>query len=122
VGKAALRVFTEHDVQVCIARPNYDEVREYLPAIAREYGLLSELLEAQLRLLSLDIRDAEEYRDRLPEARKLIEKRDPDDVDVVALALKLDLPIWSNDRDFQTTGLRVYTTARLLKALASRRT
>jgi len=47
----------------------------------------------------------------------LIGERDPDDVDLLALALKLDIPIWTNDRDFEKTGVATYTTAQLLSLL-----
>ena len=35
----------------------------------------------------------------------------------VAVALSLAVPIWSQDRDFEASGLRVYTTGELLDAL-----
>jgi len=50
-------------------------------------------------------------------ARKRIGKRDPDDVDLLALALELKIPIWSNDGDFEGTGIEWYPTAQLLKKL-----
>ena len=40
---------------------------------------------------------------------------DPDDVALLALALHLGLPIWSNNRDFEDARVRWYTTAQLLK-------
>jgi len=49
-------------------------------------------------------------------ARKQIADRDPGDVDVLALALRLDVPVWSNDRDFEGTGVERMTTAELLSA------
>ena len=57
------------------------------------------------------------YASAVPQARKLIAQRDPDDVDVLALALHLDLPLWSNDNDFDGTGIEWYTTAELLSQL-----
>ena len=39
------------------------------------------------------------------------------DVPLAALALKLEIPIWSNDRDFEELPLITYPTARLLKIL-----
>jgi predicted nucleic acid-binding protein len=39
------------------------------------------------------------------------------DVPLAALALKLEIPIWSNDHDFEELPLIVYPTARLLKIL-----
>src|SRR5437763_216892 len=44
-----------------------------------------------------------------------IGRRDPDDIDVLALALRLQAPLWSNDRDFERTGVEQMTTPDLLK-------
>jgi predicted nucleic acid-binding protein len=43
--------------------------------------------------------------------------KDEDDTELLALAMKLKIPIWSNDRDFKLTGVELYTTAKLLKIL-----
>jgi predicted nucleic acid-binding protein len=42
----------------------------------------------------------------------------PDDWPTVALALKLDLPVWSQDKDLTVAGLEVFTTGDLLDALS----
>jgi predicted nucleic acid-binding protein len=57
------------------------------------------------------------YASARPRAHKLIGQRDPDDVDVLALVLHLGLPLWSNDNDFEETGIEWYTTAELLQKL-----
>ncbi len=51
------------------------------------------------------------------QAARRIGKRDPDDNDLLALALALDVPIWSNDKDFEAAEIEFYTTARLFKTL-----
>ena len=43
--------------------------------------------------------------------------RDSEDWPTVALALALDLPIWSQDKDLEDSGIAVHTTGRLLDAL-----
>jgi predicted nucleic acid-binding protein len=43
--------------------------------------------------------------------------RDMDDIELLALAMKLKVPVWSNDRDFTASKVQVYTTAKLLKEL-----
>jgi predicted nucleic acid-binding protein len=40
--------------------------------------------------------------------------RDPDDVEILALAIELGHPFWTNDKDFEETGVQVFTTAELL--------
>jgi predicted nucleic acid-binding protein len=74
-------------------------------------------LEYALELLPLRIYPARRYAPAVREARRRIERRDPTDVDVLALALHLDVPLWSNDRDFDGTGVSRFTTAELLAIL-----
>ena len=38
-------------------------------------------------------------------------------MDVLALALKLNCPVWSNDNDFDDVGVERLTTAQLLRRL-----
>ena len=48
----------------------------------------------------------------------MIGKRDPDDVELVALALALGCPVWSNDNDLvELKEIEVYPTAVMLKKL-----
>ena len=54
-----------------------------------------------------------EYRDFLPKAKEI--SPDPDDVPYFALALKLQIPLWSNDKKLkQQTQLKVCSTQDLL--------
>ncbi len=57
------------------------------------------------------------YKSHFSEAQKFLNERDPDDVHLAALALKENVPIWSNDRDFEKLSIPVYTTAQLLAML-----
>jgi len=57
------------------------------------------------------------YAPALSQARRLIGRRDPEDIDILALALHFEIPIWSNDRDLEGVGIEQYTTATLLKRL-----
>jgi predicted nucleic acid-binding protein len=46
-------------------------------------------------------------------ARERIGLRDPEDWPVVATALLLDLPIWTEDQDFFGSGMAIWTTDRV---------
>lgn len=96
---------TEHTLQ---------EVLEYLPELARKAGRPEELLLVDLKLLPLVVYSRRDYHEQLGEARRRIGTRDPEDVDLLALALKLDAAVWSNDRDYEAADVVWYTTARLL--------
>ncbi len=47
LGHAALRIFTQTDVSVLTTPSVLREVREYLPVLARQYGMLLQALEGQ---------------------------------------------------------------------------
>ena len=53
----------------------------------------------------------------MTEASRRIGPRDPDDVDLLALALHFEIPIWSNDKDFEELNVDLFTTERLLRHL-----
>ena len=85
--------------------------------MAEAYAL--DLVEVQQAFSALPIKQYAEkyYRSSLSRARQLLQRRDPDDVAFAALGLKLEIAIWSNDRDFEGLPIAVYPTAKLLKML-----
>lgn len=101
-------------VEVVSTKSVLEEVREYLPTLAHNEGLDPRLMQKQFGALKVEEVPAKAYRDKLEEARRRIGERDPDDVELLALALSLGIPVWSNDSDFEQTGVEWYTTARLL--------
>lgn len=118
IGKAARRVFVEvPELVVVTTEENIAEVEEYLPSLAEKYGLdLDQLLDV-LALLPVERYPESAYASHVEDARRYLVGRDPDDVPLAALALKLEVPVWSNDQDFKSVPVKRYTTARLLKAL-----
>ena len=116
IGKAALKVFTESPVEVVTTHLNLNEVQEYMPSLASKYRLEKKILETQLKLLPLKVFQRKFYQDFLKQAEERIGKIDPDDIDLLALGLKLNIPIWTNDSDFQGLKIKTYTTE-FLKAL-----
>ncbi|MBI3272633.1 MAG: PIN domain-containing protein [Planctomycetes bacterium] len=118
IGGAAKRVFLHPEVQeVVTAEPVLREVEEYVPRLAQQKGQEEMLLRATLASLPLTVLRPAEYRERRADAQRRMEARDPDDADLLAVALTLDIPIWSNDRDFEASGVTRYTTAQLLRKL-----
>lgn len=117
LGHKALAVFTRFNLEVVSTATVLNEVRKYLPKVAEAYGIAPEALESQFRLLAVREFSPSVYKDRIAEATRKIGWRDPDDVELLALALALEIPVWSNDNDFKEVGVEWYTTARLLKKL-----
>jgi len=94
------------------------EVQEYAPILAAKKKLSAESILLAVSVLPIELVDPSLYRRKLAEARRRIGDRDPDDVDLLALALLLRVPVWSNDNDFEVARVEWYTTAELLTRLA----
>lgn len=115
IGGAALRAFWSPKIrEFATTDHTLQEVLEYIPELARKAGRPEELLLVDLKLLPLVVYSRRDYHKHLKEARRRIGARDPEDVDLLALALQLGAAVWSNDRDFEVAGVEWYTTARLL--------
>ncbi len=117
IGGAAQRVFHETDIEVVTTEGVLDKVRKYLVELAVENGLTQEEAQGNLAALPIVAYTEAVYRKRLAEARRYLNKRDPDDGGLAALALHLGIPVWSNDKDFRVVPVELYPTAKLLKVL-----
>ena len=103
--------------EVLTAEPTLAEVEEYAPILAKKKRLSLDTLLLAIAALPVTVVEQGVYSPSLPQARKLIASRDPDDVDILALALHMNLPLWSNDNDFEKAQIEWYTTAELLRKL-----
>jgi predicted nucleic acid-binding protein len=115
-GRAAARVLAS-ELDIHTTEHTWAEVVEYVPVFQQRYKITVQEMDAALEEAPVHIHGRMDYADMLPEAFSLVGKRDPEDVDVAALALKLGAPIWSHDDIFKDFPLRRYTTAQLLKIL-----
>jgi len=91
------------------------DARRHLPAVAAKRGAdLEPILRSLADLETLIVVAPEEsYAAWRDDALERIGARDPDDWHVVALALAVDCPIWTEDNDFFGTGLATWTTDRV---------
>ena len=118
IGGQATRVLRHPAVEeILTAEATLAEVQEYAGQLARKRRLDVDLVLLAAATLPVTTIPRAVYASSLPEARKRIGRRDPDDVDLLALAIHFKLPVWSNDNDFENTGVVWHTTASLLAAL-----
>jgi len=117
IGKAAQKIFSEHDLKVHVAEFNAREVKEYLPVMAGKYELPVGLVDLRWQILPLIIHKTSEYAGHYKRALADLKDRDPEDAHALALARALGYPIWSNDRHLTKLAIPCYTTARLIKIL-----
>lgn len=122
IGGKAAGVFIEaNDIEFITTSNIIDEVREYIPSFSQKKGLDDKTMEAVLSLLPIRVYPEDAYIGKKPAALDLIGKRDPDDAELLALALALDCAIWSNDNDLKDVDeAKVYTTGEMLRWLETR--
>ncbi len=116
-GKAG-GIFRSADTRFVTTERTIWEVRRCFPMIRAKCGTSEELLLRDLEELPITAFHPREYDAALARARRLIGSRDADDAELLALGLALDIPIWSNDKDFRgLPGVTVYTTDDLARML-----
>jgi predicted nucleic acid-binding protein len=98
----------------------YNDARKYLPQLLKKRGvdpLVALHVLDQLERIVQPI-DAELYESMKDQALKRIAHRDADDWPVLACAMSLDCPVWTEDADFFGTGIATWTTDRIELYLA----
>jgi predicted nucleic acid-binding protein len=93
----------------------YTEARKYLPALLKKRGV-----DASAALLVLDhlesvvqLIDVELYAGMQQQALQRIAARDADDWPILACAMTLGCPVWTEDADFFGTGVATWTSDRI---------
>lgn len=101
-----------------ISSPEFilNEFDKYKKVICEKSGLTEQELLSSLLLISSRIKffKTEDFADFFPEAKSI--SPDPNDVEYFALALKLNCPLWSEDKLLKRQGsVRVLSTSDVLK-------
>lgn len=119
IGGKANRVFAKaKDVKFVTTASVISEVKEYIPVLAKKKGLSENVMRAAFSLLKLEVVSSETYSGQIPAAMIIIGKRDPEDVELVALTLALKCTVWSNDNDLvELEQTKTYTTAEMLRLI-----
>lgn len=117
LGKRVRDLIQEHAVTVKFFAPDvaYADARKYLPALLTKRGI--DPIPAMLVLDALEHivhpMDMEVYGGLQQQALRRIEMRDADDWPVLACAMVLGCPVWTEDADFFGTGVATWTTDRI---------
>jgi predicted nucleic acid-binding protein len=116
-GRARLVLSHPKVTEVLTTEHTMAEVQEYTLVLAQRKRLPTDVLLLAFAAMPVIVVDRAEYSQLLTEAKRRIGLRDPDDVEILALALKFEIPLWSNDKDFKGTGVEWVTTEQLLRRL-----
>ncbi len=105
------------DLDLMIPEFFYNELKNNKKEIITKTGLTKSEFSTLLNILfeDIDVIPKDEFEDEIPHAKDMMEDVDPDDVPFVALALKKDTGIWSDDGHFQQQKVvSVFQTPELL--------
>lgn len=117
-GGAARRVFSEKaGLTIVTTDFTLKEAKDRVSRLIARYELDPDEVAEELAALPIKVYRAEEYESHLEKAKAYIEKRDPKDVSLLALVLKLEIPLWSHDKVFDEAPVERITTGRLLNEL-----
>ena len=117
LGQRVRELVMDHAAHVSFFAPDdaFGEARQYLPGLLAKRGVSGAAALATLDALGAVVQpiDAELYQPLRQSALARIGERDPDDWPVLACALLLDCPVWTEDADFFGTGVATWTTSRV---------
>ena len=117
LGQRVRELILEYAATVQFFAPDvaYADARKYLPALLEKRGVKSaaaitvlDALESMVRPLAFDY-----YAGLQQQALQRIALRDADDWPVLACAMTIGCPVWTEDADFFGTGVATWTTDRV---------
>lgn len=123
LGQRVRQLVLDHTGTVAFFTPDVDyaDARTYLPGLLVRRGIDPGSAMAVLDGFESIVHSVEgdAYRPARRASLARIEMRDPADWPVVATALALGCPIWTEDDDFFGTGVPTWTTDRVLLYLST---
>jgi predicted nucleic acid-binding protein len=117
LGKRVRELIADNAETIQFFAPDvaFADARKYLPFLLEKRGVKSgwalavlDSLESIVRPLELGV-----YAGLQAQALQRIEKRDADDWPVLACAMTMGCPVWTEDADFFGTGVATWTTDRV---------
>ncbi|MAL01801.1 PIN domain-containing protein [Neopusillimonas maritima] len=117
LGQKVRNLILTHASSVQFFAPDiaYADARNYLPPLLEKRGVAPDTVVTVLdRLESIVLPlDVTFYNSIRKEALNRIAMRDADDWPVLACAMLLDCPVWTEDADFFGTGVATWTSDRV---------
>jgi predicted nucleic acid-binding protein len=117
LGKRVRELIVDNADKVQFFSPDvaYADARKYLPAILEKRGVHSESAMAVLDALQIIVRPLElgVYAGFKAQALERIATRDAEDWPVLACAMAIGCPVWTEDADFFGTGVATWTSDRV---------
>lgn len=120
LGVKANKLIRDHvnHIDFLTVEEAFEDALKYVPQILEKRQFSEEVIQSSLSKLKL-LRDVvqviavEHIESYESQARQRLEHRDEDDWLYVALALRFNCPIWTEDKDFFGTGVAVWTSDKI---------
>lgn len=96
---------------------SFHEIEKYTALVLKKSGMTKKEYDKILKILldKITFVSKERVFEKLKEANKLIGHIDKDDVVFLACALSLNIPIWSDDKDFKKQEkIRIFTSQEMI--------
>ena len=117
LGKRVRELIFEHALTIKFFAPDlaYADARKYLPALLKKRGVDAAAAMLVLDRLETIVQpmDSRIYEGVRREALQRIAVRDADDWPVLACAMVLGCPVWTEDADFFGSGVATWTSDRI---------
>lgn len=117
-GSFTRKLLVKQELELFSPEFALEEINSHCDEILKKTGISLEefkKLRKELAIL-VEFIPLEEYSSFMDKASAI---PDPDDVDFAALALKLNCPIWSNDKGLkQQSRVKVFSTSELIESLS----
>lgn len=117
LGKRVRELILEHAATIKFFAPDvaYADARKHLPALLEKRGVKGVAVRQVLDSLTPLVQavDVEFYSGMQQQALQRISLRDAEDWPVLACAMTLGCPVWTEDTDFFGTGVPIWTTDRV---------
>ena len=117
LGKRVRQLIVDNAETVQFFAPDvaYVDARKYLPSLLEKRGVKSGSAMTVLDTLKSIVRPLElgVYAGLQAPALQRIDRRDADDWPVLACAMTIGCPVWTEDADFFGTGIATWTTDRV---------
>jgi predicted nucleic acid-binding protein len=117
LGKRVRELLVDNAERVQFFSPDvaYADARKYLPALLEKRGVKSESAIAVLNALQTFVwpLELDVYAGFKSQALQRIAMRDADDWPVLACAMAIGCPVWTEDADFFGTGVATWTSDRV---------
>jgi len=99
IGGFSRGILFGHHFEFITTEFTLSEVEKYIPYISTKSGVSIGTIHFLLTLIPLKIVAKEKYSNYIPKATSLV--KDKKNIDILALALALGIPLWSNDKHFE---------------------